>query len=141
MSTQPTTKPAPERVRELEAAINNVLDQEMDDICWMDVYVVLGKLVGRDFDPLKLPKHQFDANCTRFSLALYEQKPYCRDALSEYMLDLHTVVEEHRQAKMLLDHAGYGVTGTPLLIRLQEALHDAAGYQRLQQEDLPGEDN
>lgn len=141
MSNQLQTEAALSRVKVLEAAINGVLDQSMDDICWMDVYVMLGRLVGREFDPLKLPEHQFRRNCDRFTLDLYQKRPYSRDALTEYMHDLHVVVEEHRQAKQLLDDSGYGVTGTPLLVRLQEALQDATAYQRMQQEDIPGEDN
>lgn len=34
------------RVAELEEAIRWVVTQQADDLCWMDAYVRLGKLVG-----------------------------------------------------------------------------------------------
>lgn len=136
-----TAEVARARVRHLETLIHKTVTQNMDDICWMDVFANLAKEVGVDFNPLKLPRHQFEKNCARFTEDLYAKKPYCADSLTEYMRTLLLVAEEHRQAKIMLEKAGYGVTGTPLLDRLKEALEDAESYHRLLAEDIPGDDN
>ncbi len=115
-----------QRVAELEGAINCVLSQRLDDICWMDVYTTLGKLVGHDFNPVLLDRKDFKANCDRFTLHMYDGAPYARDTLTEYMHTLHAVADEHRRAKILLDKAGFGVTGTPLLERVMDAIRAAS---------------
>lgn len=122
----PTTLGKPilqKRVEELEAAILDVVTQKLDNICWMDVYTKLSKLVEHEFNPLLLPKKEFDYNCSKFSNAMYSLQSYRTDKLTEYIELLEVVAEEHRQAKLLLEKAGYGVTGTPLLERLKEALN------------------
>jgi hypothetical protein len=133
-----TAEVARARVQELETAIKDVVTQDLDNICWMDVYTKLAKLIGIEFNPFKLPKDIFDANCARFSLAMYTDKPYSQDELTRHVMTLRFLAEEHRRAKMMLSDAGYGVTGTPLLERLKEALERLESYEN---EDIPGEDN
>lgn len=74
-----TATPSQARVLELEEAIREVVTQEMDDICWMDIYVRLAKLVGIDFYPKLLPKEKFKKNCDRFTESVYVGCPYAVD--------------------------------------------------------------
>lgn len=68
-----------ERIDELENAIRKVVTQEADNICFADVYIELGKLVGIEvtFESLKLlPEHKFRKNCDHFTTCLYNNLPY-----------------------------------------------------------------
>lgn len=59
------------RVAELEEAINGVVTQRADDLCWRDIYTELAKLVGIDFTPeLICDQDKFLANCKRFDESL-----------------------------------------------------------------------
>jgi hypothetical protein len=58
------------RVRELEDHIRDVVLQQGDDLCWMDVYTKLAGLVGVQFDPTLLPDEQMLTNCKRFITSL-----------------------------------------------------------------------
>lgn len=64
------------RVRELEDAIREVVTQQGDDLCWMDIYTRLGKLVGVVVDPTLLPDEEMLANCKRFISSLRSGCPY-----------------------------------------------------------------
>ncbi len=58
-----------ERIAELEDAIRWVVTQQADDVCWMDAYVKLGKLVGVEITLEQLallPKEIMLKNCDRF---------------------------------------------------------------------------
>ncbi len=54
------------RLRKLEEVVKGVLAQELDDVCWRDVYTEMASLVGVTFDPELLPKVQFMGHCSRF---------------------------------------------------------------------------
>lgn len=125
-------------LRQLEEAVRDVVAQEWDDVCWIDVYRRLGALLGIDFDPRMIPAEKMKANCSRFVDSLI--------AGTEYEKDTETrVIEEHHRAKQLLRDAGFGVTGTPLLATVVEALAELTELrewkERLENEDIPGEDN
>jgi hypothetical protein len=79
--------PAEVRVKELEDAIREVVTQEMDDLCWMDVYTKLGRLVGVEFDPATLPAEVMLANCRRFVTALKAGRPYVPGRLSTLLAE------------------------------------------------------
>lgn len=51
---------------ELVNDINYILDQQGDDLCWMDFYNTLSKWVGREFNPKTLPEGEMLANCKNF---------------------------------------------------------------------------
>lgn len=58
-----------ERITELEEAIRWVMTQRADDLCGMDVYVRLGRLVGIEITAEQLsmlPKGKMLANCEKF---------------------------------------------------------------------------
>jgi hypothetical protein len=71
-----------ERIEELEEAIRYVVTQKFDDVCWLDAYVKLGKLVGIDYDPLLLPKAQFLHQCDHFYDCLASGETYRTDELT-----------------------------------------------------------
>lgn len=71
------------RVTELEDAIRYVVTQKFDDVCWLDVYVMLGKLVGIEYDPLLLPKKQFLHQCDHFYDCLAAGKVYETDEVTK----------------------------------------------------------
>ena len=65
-----------ERVEELEGAIREVVTQQGDELCWLDVLRDLAKLVGLEFDPKLLPRDTFERNCRRFADHIYTGVPY-----------------------------------------------------------------
>jgi hypothetical protein len=71
--------PDSERVKELETAIHNALDQSGDNICYLDIYRDLGKLVGREFNPVVLSEEQHMDNCRRYHRCLVSAQPYNRN--------------------------------------------------------------
>jgi len=77
------TKPfPPKRVTkedELEAACRYTLAQEFDDICWLDFYLKIAKILGVDYDPKLLPRDRFLGNCGRFYDSMASGRPYERD--------------------------------------------------------------
>jgi hypothetical protein len=82
-----------ERERDaLRAGIEVALSASADDVCWLDVYRDLGKLVGRDFKPELLPRSKFLSNCERYFDALKAGKPYARDEVSEANVRLQAQV-------------------------------------------------
>lgn len=91
---------AEERVQQLEAAIKDVLAQDMDHICWMDVYTKLAGLVGVKFDPALLPRWLFLHNCQRFSDFIYEGVPYGPCKMSEEMERLRKSRDLHFKASV-----------------------------------------
>lgn len=96
------------RVSELESAIRDVLDQKFDDICWMDVYTKLGKLVGKPFEPHALDPERMLRNCELFvDSVCHPGKSYSRDVLSD-------MAKENVEAQQLLTAAGFsGQTSLP----------------------------
>ncbi len=64
------------RVLELETTIKSVLSQEFDDICWMDVYKMLGELVGVKFEPKLLSDEVMLTNCKRFIASMRTGQSY-----------------------------------------------------------------
>lgn len=72
---------APERVKELEAAIRDVVMQRADDLCWFDVYTKLAGLVGLDLgrEVMMLPAEDMLVNCARYVKSLKTGCPYATD--------------------------------------------------------------
>lgn len=68
---------------ELKEAVENVVSQDVDNICWLDVLKDLAKVVGKEFNPLLLPKEKFLANCQRYANSLYENLPYDKDEVTK----------------------------------------------------------
>jgi hypothetical protein len=67
---------------EFRQAIEQVLSQREDDLCWMDVYVMLGRLVGQEITPAKLavlPVDKMMEKCERYCKSLKGGEPYQRD--------------------------------------------------------------
>jgi len=77
------TKPfPPKRVTkedELEEACRYTLAQEFDDICWLDFYTKIAKILGVEYDPKLLPRDRFLGNCGRFYDSMASGRPYERD--------------------------------------------------------------
>jgi len=101
----------------LEEACRYALSQQADNICWMDLYTKIAKILGVEWKPTLLPPEQLRANCDRFISSIYSGCPYDQG-------DVSRVVQEHHDAKQLLRDAGFGVTGTPLLDTVREALDE-----------------
>lgn len=101
----------------LEAACRYALSQQADNICWMDLYTHIAKILGVEWKPTLIPKECLRANCDRFIDSIYSGLPYDPG-------DVSRVIQEHHDAKQLLRDAGYGVTGTPLIATVREALAD-----------------
>lgn len=79
------------RVEELENAIRSVVTQKADDVCWMDAYTMLGKLVGIEVTPESLallPTAKMLDNCGRFIDSLKRGCPYEKDAATERIKEL-----------------------------------------------------
>jgi hypothetical protein len=72
-----------ERITELEDAIRYVVTQKFDDVCWLDVYVRLAKLVGLDYNPLLLPREQFLHQCGHYYDCLAAGKVYESDEITK----------------------------------------------------------
>ncbi len=68
-----------DREQDLEAACRYTLAQEFDDICWLDFYTKIAKILGVDFDPKLLPRDRFLGNCGRFYDSMAAGRPYQRD--------------------------------------------------------------
>jgi hypothetical protein len=66
------------RVSDLEHAIKEVVTQQGDNLCWMDAYQKLARLVGVDFDPTLLDEGEMLANCKRFVRSLKAGCPYVK---------------------------------------------------------------
>lgn len=64
---------------ELEAACRYTLAQEFDDICWLDFYTKIAKILGVEYDPKLLPRDRFLGNCGRFYDSMASGRPYERD--------------------------------------------------------------
>lgn len=64
------------RIQELEDGIRSVVTEQGDDLCWMDVYTKLGKLIGIEFDPKLLPREQMLINCHLFVDSLLDGTKY-----------------------------------------------------------------
>ena len=66
-----------DRINTLEAAIEKVVTQEGDDLCWRDIYTELAGLIGIDFVPKLIcdPDHMA-ANCKAFDKSLREGGEY-----------------------------------------------------------------
>lgn len=63
----------------IKLAIKEVVSQKADDVCWMDVYVQLGKLVGitiRAESLALLPKATFLHNCEHYIDCLKKGETY-----------------------------------------------------------------
>jgi hypothetical protein len=89
------------RIDELESGIHEVLDQIGDDLCFMDAYKILGKLVYREFDPTRIPRRFFEENCKAYADFLYEGIPYKPCKLTE-------IIKEHAEAKdILINESGF----------------------------------
>lgn len=74
------------KVAELEEAIRWVVTQQADDLCWMDVYVRLGKLVGIEItleQLAMLPKAKMLDNCERFICHLQTGVNYSPEGLAQ----------------------------------------------------------
>lgn len=67
----------------LELACHYMLAQEFDDICWLDFYLKIAKILGVDYDPKLLPRDRFLGNCGRFYDSMAAGKPYQRDPSKE----------------------------------------------------------
>ncbi len=64
------------KLERLAAVVRTALAQNFDDICWRDLYVEMGELVGVKFDPKLLPRDQFLHNCSYFYDCLAKGKSY-----------------------------------------------------------------
>lgn len=64
------------RLVPLERRVNWMLDQKFDDLCWLDAYRELGKILGREFKPEQMPREQFLANCAAYHDSLARNCPY-----------------------------------------------------------------
>jgi hypothetical protein len=64
------------RLVPLERRVNWMLDQKFDDLCWLDLYRDLGKILGREFKPEQMPREQFLANCAAYHDSLACDTPY-----------------------------------------------------------------
>ena len=115
-----TAEVARQRVETLEKAIHQVLDQKFDQICWLDVYTTLGKLVGREFDPTVLPQAVFSHNCQLFSDSLLRGRAYCPDRASALLSAAQAILHEHLEITARLVSAG--CTGTTALDMLTQLL-------------------
>lgn len=72
-----------DREHELEAACRYTLAQEFDDVCWLDFYTKIAKILGVEYDPKLLPRARFLGNCGRFYDSMAAGQPYQRDPSKE----------------------------------------------------------
>lgn len=106
----------------LEDACRYALSQQADNICWMDLYTRIASVLGVEWSPTLLPPEQLRANCNKFIESIYSGCVYDQGAVSR-------TIQEHHDARQLLQAAGYGVTTTALLDSIRMLLDDV---QRLQ---------
>lgn len=74
------------RINELEEAIKWVVTQKADDLCWMDAYVRLGKLVGIEITLEQLsflPEQKMLDNCKHYIRHLHTGCGYKPTGLAE----------------------------------------------------------
>lgn len=64
------------KYKALSDAVIKVVSQKQDDVCWLDAYRELAKLVDVPYDPQLLPRPRFLANCQRYYDCLAEGYPY-----------------------------------------------------------------
>lgn len=64
---------------DLENACHYTLAQEFDDICWLDFYLKIAKILGVEYNPKLLPRDRFLGNCGRFYDSMASGRPYERD--------------------------------------------------------------
>jgi hypothetical protein len=103
-------------LQRLKAAVKEVVTQQADDLCWMDVYVKLGALVGVPFDPKALPRATMLGNCERYVDSLLAGSPYAQDKLT-------AVANDYEAAKAAL--RGAGVAGVTLAASVRALLRSA----------------
>lgn len=107
--------PPPALLDELERlrdAIRSVVTQEADDLCWLDVYTNLAKLVGIYFTPkLMADPEKFIANCRRFNKSLREGGKYTTADGWRPLIGLRMPIpaEVRQMVKENLKEAGYGI--------------------------------
>lgn len=65
-----------DRVKFLENEIRDVVTQQGDNLCWVDIYTRLAKCIGIEFNPTLLDKETMDRNCERFTRSLREGCQY-----------------------------------------------------------------
>jgi hypothetical protein len=87
-------KEAEESLARLQETIREIVTEPGDYLCWRDVFLRLGALVGIEFDPLLLPPGQHLAQCACFVASLHSGKPYDPDALSREVKELRQRVAE-----------------------------------------------
>ena len=104
------------RVAELEEAIRWVVTQKEDDVCWMDAYVRLGKLVGIEItleQLAMLPEGLMLANCTRFVRHLHTGCGYKPVGLAEDNERLRAENEQLRVELARIKHGEGRIDGSP----------------------------
>jgi hypothetical protein len=90
----------PDKETEMKEAILDVLSQEIDHICWMDIYTKLAKVVGVPFDPTLVPRPIFEKNCQRFTESIYSGQPYAVDKMTEELERLRKSKDLQHKATM-----------------------------------------
>jgi hypothetical protein len=93
---------------QLLETIREIVTEPGDYLCWRDVFLRLGALVGIEFDPLLLPPGQHLAQCACFVASLHSGKPYDPDALSREVKELRQRVAELERENAALAGAGKG---------------------------------
>jgi hypothetical protein len=104
-----------ERLKKVDVAfvqlletIREIVTEPGDYLCWRDVFIRLGFIVGIEFDPLLLPPGQHLAQCACFVASLHSGKPYDPDALSREVKELRQRVAELERENAALAGAGKG---------------------------------
>lgn len=106
-----------EQLRKLKSVCLRALDQEFDDVCWLDLYREIGECLGREFKPRLLPRERFDANCRRYADSLYRGESYAQDAISEALKEARAIREqtqkeqEEQALAVAAWEASYGTLG------------------------------
>jgi len=98
----------------MREAVLSVVTQQADAVCWMDVYVMLGKLVGITVTPEQLAllgKDKMMTNCDRFTSSLLSGCPYNADYATERIKELegalgHQKAKVRKLEEMLVFHTG-----------------------------------
>lgn len=78
---------------ELRRAVIRMTSQNLDDICWMDLYTELGMLVGVPCHPIMLHPEQMKEQCVKFVDSLSSCIPYSPDRITLYIRHLENVIK------------------------------------------------